>query len=196
MNECKQIDLEQADLFGTAPLAGLRCQGNFLERREERELIARIDDSGLSPFRFQQWEGKRLTRAFGWSYDFTTGQVARAAGIPAWLRPLRDRAAVYANVPADALEQALLIRYDVGAGIGWHRDRPVFKDVIGVSLGAPAILRFRRRKDGGFLRAKALLHPRGIYHLAGEARHDWEHSIAPIDAPRWSITFRSRANSR
>jgi glutathione reductase (NADPH) len=25
----------------------------------------------------------------------------------------------------------------------------------------------------------------------GEARHDWEHSIAGVTAPRWSITFRS-----
>ena len=37
------------------------------------------------------------------------------------------------------------------------------------------------------------LQPRGAYHLTGEARHDWEHSIAEMDRPRWSVTFRSLA---
>jgi alkylated DNA repair protein (DNA oxidative demethylase) len=85
----------------------------------------------------------------------------------------------------------LLIRYDPGAGIGWHRDRPVFEHVIGVSLGAPATMRFRRRKPGGFDRASAGLSPRSIYHLSGEARYQWEHSIAEMTVTRWSITFRS-----
>jgi hypothetical protein len=33
--------------------------------------------------------------------------------------------------------------------------------------------------------------PRSIYHLKGEARHQWEHSIAEMEMTRWSITFRS-----
>jgi hypothetical protein len=37
----------------------------------------------------------------------------------------------------------------------------------------------------------ALLAPRSIYHLTGEARHEWEHSIAEMAMRRWSITFRS-----
>ena len=69
--------------------------------------------------------------------------------------------------------QALVIRCTPGAGIGWHRDRPVFEHVIGVSLGAPATMRFRRWRPGGFDRKAALLTPRSIYHLTGEARHEW-----------------------
>ena len=91
----------------------------------------------------------------------------------------------------DQLVQALLIRYDPGAGIGWHKDRPVFEHVIGISLGHGATLRLRQRTADGFARAKAELAPRSIYHLAGEVRHQWEHSIAPMEVPRWSITFRS-----
>ncbi len=45
--------------------------------------------------------------------------------------------------------------------------------------------------DGKFDRVELPLAPRGAYHLSGEARHLWEHSIAPMDAPRWSVTFRS-----
>jgi alkylated DNA repair dioxygenase AlkB len=91
----------------------------------------------------------------------------------------------------DDLVQALLIRYDPGAGIGWHRDRSVFEHVIGISLGAPATMRFRRRRPGGFDRASAFLEPRSVYHLTGAARHEWEHSIAEMAVARWSITFRS-----
>ena len=102
-----------------------------------------------------------------------------------------QRAARFAGLQPDELVQALLIRYDPGAGIGWHRDRPVFEHVLGISLGAPATMRFRRRKPGGFDRASVLLAPRSIYHLTGEARHEWEHSIAAMEVTRWSITFRS-----
>ena len=87
--------------------------------------------------------------------------------------------------------QALLIEYGVGAGIGWHKDRPVFEHVVGVSLGAETIMRFRRRAGPGFERASVPLAARSIYHLDGEARRDWEHSIADMPAPRWSVTFRS-----
>lgn len=84
-----------------------------------------------------------------------------------------------------------MIRYDPGAGIGWHKDRPLFEHVVGISLGAPAALRLRRRRPGGFDRASAPLARRSIYHLSGEARHEWEHSIAEMDVARWSITFRT-----
>jgi alkylated DNA repair dioxygenase AlkB len=110
--------------------------------------------------------------------------------------PLRERAARFAGLTPEELAQSLLIRYDPGAGIGWHRDRPVFEHVLGISLGAPAAMRFRRRRTGGFDRASAPLAARSIYHLTGAARHAWEHSIAPMDATRWSITFRSLADCR
>jgi alkylated DNA repair protein (DNA oxidative demethylase) len=64
-------------------------------------------------------------------------------------------------------------------------------NVLGISLGAPAAMRFRRRRPGGFDRVSALLRPCSIYHLTGEARHEWEHSIAEIAMTRWSITFSS-----
>lgn len=179
------------DLFGTPVLPGLRYEERFASEADERTLIAHIDRAGLSPFRFQQWTGKRLTSSFGWSYDFETGQFAPAAPLPEWLMPLRQRAAAFAGLESRNLVQALVIRYDPGAGIGWHRDRPVFDHVIGVSLGGAATMRFRRRVGARFERASAPLEPRSIYHLSGEARHDWEHSIPGVAAPRWSVTFRS-----
>ena len=183
--------MNQPDLFGEPSLAGLSQAGGFVAQDEERMLIAAIDAAALSPFRYHGWLGKRLTASYGWSYDFDDSSFAPAEAIPDWLLPVREKAARFAGLPPGELVQALLIRYDPGAGIGWHRDRPVFGHVLGISLGAPATMRFRRRQRGGFDRASAVLAPRSIYHLTGEARHQWEHSIAAMAATRWSITFRS-----
>jgi alkylated DNA repair dioxygenase AlkB len=182
------------DLFGTPELPGLAYHQQVITAAEAADLVARIDDEPLSPFRFQGWLGKRLTRSFGWSYDFDTGCFAECEPIADWLQPLRCRAAGLAGIAADRLVQALMIRYDPGAGIGWHRDRPVFDQVIGISLGAPAKLRLRRRTQTGFDRHSVPLAPRSLYHLSGEARHEWEHSLAPMQETRWSITFRSLAD--
>jgi alkylated DNA repair dioxygenase AlkB len=181
------------DLFGEVALPGLATAEAFVTPAEETALITHIDDVGLSPFKFQQWTGKRLTRSFGWTYDFATGRFAPADPIPWWLEPIRQRAARFAGLGPTDLVQALVIRYDIGAGIGWHKDRPVFEHVVGISLGAPATMRFRRRIGGKFERATAPLTPRAIYHLSDEARHAWEHSIAEMEATRWSVTFRSLA---
>lgn len=183
----------QADLFGHALLPGLAAADAFVTAAEEGALVAHIEAAGLETFKFQQWEGKRLTRSFGWSYDFQTGTFARADPMPEWLAPIASRAERFANLPPGSIAQALLISYGPGAGIGWHKDRPVFEHVVGISLGAEAAMRFRRRRQERFDRFALPLAPRSIYHLSGEARHDWEHSIAPIEEARWSITFRSLA---
>jgi alkylated DNA repair dioxygenase AlkB len=188
--------LQQIDLFAEPAPAGLNAEDMFLSEAEEGALIAMVDAADLTPFRFQQWTGKRLTASFGWHYDFEQGSFTPTEPMPDMLLPIRARAAAFAGLEPEALVQALLIRYDPGAGIGWHRDRPTFEHVVGLSLGAPATMRFRLRtgeREGRatYRREEQALAPRSIYHLSGEARWDWEHSIAPIAETRWSVTFRS-----
>jgi len=185
---------EQRSLFDLAP-SGLARIEDFVSRAEEAELLREAQTLPFKPFAFQGWFGKRETVSFGWRYDFNDSRIHEAPPIPEFLLPLRARAATFAEVPADALEQALVIRYDVGAGIGWHRDRPVFDRVVGISLRAPCILRFRRRDGRAFLRYSLDAQPRTAYLLSGEIRHEWEHSIAPVETPRYSITFRSRSDA-
>jgi alkylated DNA repair dioxygenase AlkB len=81
--------------------------------------------------------------------------------------------------------------YSAGAGIGWHKDKPEFGIIVGVSLLAPATMRFRKAQGRSWKRVSRTLKPRSIYILSGEARTDWEHSIPPLDALRYSITFRT-----
>ena len=183
--------IAMADLFDLPAIPGLAARDDLVDEVEERQLVAAIDATALSPFRFQGWTGKRLTSSFGWRYDFDAGRLERGEPLPDWLLPIRERAAAFSGLAASDLVQALLIRYDPGAGIGWHRDRPAFEHVVGLSLGAPATMRFRRRVGTRFERISVPLPPRGAYHLSGEARDEWEHSIAEMDQTRWSITFRS-----
>ena len=185
----------QPDLFEKTPktsVDGIVLKDGMVTPEEEADLIARIDASGLAPFAFQGWLGKRLTASFGHGYDFGKGALVEAPPVPAWLESLRARMAAWGGLSPDDLVQALLIRYDPGAGIGWHRDRPQFGKVPGLSLGNPADLRLRRRIDAGrFERRRIPLRPRAAYLLDGPARWEWQHAILPVTDPRWSITFRS-----
>lgn len=179
------------DLFGMPPIAGLRYCEEIIGLADEETLIGELLAADLSPFRFQGWLGNRKTRSFGWRYDFDDGAFRPAEPIPAWLESLRRKAARFAGNRPDDFVHVLLARYDPGAGIGWHRDRDVFEEVVGISLSAAAVLRFRRRGAGGFERTNLDLPRRSAYLLSGEARWDWEHRIVPGEQLRFSITFRT-----
>ena len=171
--------------------AGFEYRGELVTPVEEDELIEAFRALDFRPFEFHGYFGNRRTVSFGWHYDFASSRVRPASDMPEFLLPLRDRAAAFARLPPDALEHALITEYAPGAGIGWHRDRPVFDDVIGLSLGAPCRFRLRRKQGDAWQRAAIELRPRSAYLLRGPVRLDWEHSIPPLDQLRYSVTFRS-----
>lgn len=184
---------KQGELFAVnAPaVPGLSLVPAAVSEGEEAELIARIDAAPLEPFEFGQWRGKRMTAHYGRAYDFSRNRLEEAPPLQGWLTALRDKLAPLAGLAPDTLQAALLIRYDPGAGIGWHRDRPQYGEVLGLSLGADCTMRLRQRTEAGFERRKLLLPARSLYRLSGEVRWEWEHSIAPMEETRWSVTFRS-----
>ena len=183
----------QGELFrDEAPVVpGLTFVADAVTRADERALVAQIDAAPLEPFKFGQWRGKRLTTHYGSAYDFSRGRLDEAPPLPGWLLELRDKLAPLVGLEPRELLAALLIRYDPGAGIGWHRDRPQYGEVLGLSLGADCTMRLRRRTETGFERRNVPLPARSLYRLSGEVRWDWEHSIVPMDQTRWSITYRS-----
>ena len=143
-------------------------------------------------FEFHGYKGKRRVVSFGWKYEFSGGgQLRKADEIPEFLLGLRSRAASFARMEPDAFQHVLVTEYGPGAGIGWHRDKAVFGQVVGVSLLASCVLRFRRKVNAKWDRVNVLAEPRSAYHLTGVARAEWEHSILRVDALRYSITFRS-----
>lgn len=179
-------------LFDQPLILGLKYRDDLISEGEEQELLDRLSSLDLAPFRFHGWLGNRKTQSFGWRYDFDDASFSRTEPIPDWLDGVRAKAAAFAGLKPDDFVQALVARYDPGAGIGWHRDRDVFEKVVGISLSTPATLRFRQRfPNGGFRRASVEVEPRSAYLLSGESRWDWEHGIKPGDQLRFSITFRT-----
>ena len=97
----------------------------------------------------------------------------------------------FAGVDPRTLEHVLVTEYGPDAAIGWHRDRPIFADVIGVSLLSPCTFRFRKQTGAGWQRSSVRVAPGSAYLLRGPARTDWEHSIPGVESLRYSITFRN-----
>jgi alkylated DNA repair dioxygenase AlkB len=189
---------EQADLFGRQGGErlpdwpdGLAYRTELITPEEEAELVARMAELPFRAFEFQGYLGNRRTVSFGLHYAFDGSGLRETENAPDWLQPVRDRAAAWAGLAGQALEHLLVTEYAPGAGIGWHRDRPVFEDVIGLSLLAPARLRFRRKAGEKWERRAVITEPRSAYLLRGPAREEWQHSIAPMEALRYSLTFRS-----
>lgn len=184
---------QQTFLFDPAPVGppGFAYRPEIVCAEEAAALEARLAELPFEPFQFHGYEGRRRVVSFGWRYDFTGAGLVQAEPIPDWLHPLRARAADLAALEPDALAHVLINEYRLGAPIGWHRDRPAFEKVVGVSLGGPTVMRFRRRTERGFERLQAALAPRSAYLLDGPARDDWEHSLPEAKAHRYSITFRN-----
>jgi len=186
----------QPNLFEDRPPSapsGLVYAPAFIGPEEERTLSGRISGLPFKPFEFHGFTGNRRTVSFGLHYAFDGSGLREAEPIPEWLQPLRARAAALAGRAANDFAHMLVIEYAPGAGIGWHRDRPVFGDVVGVSLLAPAPLRFRRKAGAKWERFTLTAEPRSAYLLRGPARHEWEHSIPPLQTLRYSVTLRTLA---
>lgn len=170
---------------------GMAYGGGMISPGHEAELAARLGELDFQPFQFRGFEGRRRVVSYGLRYDFAGQRLIAAEPMPDFLLPVRRQAAGLAAAPPEAFVQVLINEYRPGAPIGWHRDRAVFADVIGVSLLAPCRLRFRRPAGGSWERLSVPLAPRSAYLLRGAARTEWEHSIAPARDLRYSITFRS-----
>jgi alkylated DNA repair dioxygenase AlkB len=171
---------------------GLVYVEDFVAEEEERELLAFLDRLEFREVTMRGQTARRTVRHFGLDYDYEHGALVPTDPLPAELGALRDRCArLMEREPAD-LVQILVSRYPEGAGIGWHRDAPMFgSKIAGVSLGAPCRMRFQRTV-GGMRRVAALeLAPRSAYLLSGKARWSWQHSIPATRALRHSITFRT-----
>ena len=185
------------DLFGRRPGAGgLSLRDGPPDARGRGRPRARLAALPFKPFDFHGYQANRQVVGFGFRYDYGARQVVEAPPLPSFLDPLRQKIAAAFDRPAEAFEQVLINEYRPGAGIGWHRDKAQFDEVVGVSLLAPCTFRFRRKSGNAWDRISLAVEPRSAYLLSGPSRTVWEHSIPALDRHRYSITFRTLAATR
>lgn len=171
---------------------GFRYRPDLIGTIEEAALLEHVRQLPFREFEFHGYTGKRRVVSFGWQYDFSARHLRKAEDIPEYLLALRETAAAFAGMEAEEFQHVMITEYGPGAGIGWHRDKAVFGQVVGISLHAPCVLRLRRKVgEKKWERANVLAEPRSAYHLSGQARSAWEHSIPQVEALRYSITFRN-----
>ncbi|HWI41595.1 MAG TPA: alpha-ketoglutarate-dependent dioxygenase AlkB [Verrucomicrobiae bacterium] len=169
---------------------GFSFLDGFLTTEEEAELLVMFRSLPFQEFTYHGYVAKRRVLAWGWTYDFSSGEFSRGEVIPGFLLPLRIRAAAAAGIAAEDLVEALLTEYTPGAQIGWHRDLPMFDIIIGISLGGSCTFRLKSYRKGE-RPLSLILPPRSLYVMRGAARWKYQHSIPPVDELRYSITFRT-----
>ena len=180
------------DLFGDETLPdGFRYQPDFLSQEEESFLLRNLKGLPFKEFEFQGFKGKRRVVSFGWRYDFNGGGLTKTEDMPGFLAYTRVKAERFAALAPGKLQQVLITEYSEGAAIGWHKDRSVFGDVVGISLLSPCTFRFRKKGGAKWERRSLVAERRSIYLLRGPSRSEWEHSIPGVDSLRYSITFRN-----
>jgi alkylated DNA repair dioxygenase AlkB len=187
----------QSDLFSSerALPDGFEYRADFLSVDQEQELLARIATLNFKEARYKEYAAKRRVVNYGAGYDFDTNEVTAAPAIPDFLLPLRDALAAWIGIDANGFVQALISEYRPGTPLGWHRDVPDYELIAGVSLASAARMRFRPyppradKREGAFALE---LESRSAYVLARAARWQWQHSVSPTAALRYSITFRTQ----
>jgi alkylated DNA repair dioxygenase AlkB len=183
----------QPALFDTgAGAPGFRYVPDVLTGDEERALLVELARLPFHEVRMRGVAARRTVVHYGWDYGYDSWAVSPTDPLPGFLEPLRARAAALAALDPVALEQVLVARYPPGAGIGWHRDAPMFGPVVvALSLGAECVLRFRRGPGRDAPHLRVPIAPRSAYVLSGPARAAWQHSIPPVRTLRYSVSFRT-----
>jgi alkylated DNA repair dioxygenase AlkB len=180
-------------LFGGTPELpeGFRYQLDVISRDMEAELLEKIRELPFKEFEFHGYTGKRRVVSYGWRYDFDEARLKKSDDIPEFLEPVREIAARFASLEPTDLHHVLVTEYGPGSAIGWHRDKAIFGDVIGLSLMSSCNFRLRRKIGAKWERASIVAEPRSAYLMRGPSRTEWEHSIPPVDSLRYSITLRN-----
>jgi len=198
------VDGSQSELFELPPRLphGLVYRPQFLTRAEEAALLAAMAPLPFRQARFQQYIARRRVVHFHADGDVDTtdayddGESFSSGPVPPFLAALQQRIAEAFGISRLAFVHTLVSEYQPGAPIGWHRDKPAYGVVFGLSLKGRGTMRFRPLDPNAEPRQTLVLElePRSLYVMQGPIRWLWQHSMLPARELRYSITFRTRAN--
>lgn len=183
-------------LFDELPVLpeGFHYYPDFITQAEEQQLMAAIQQLELHAMVFHQYTAKRKVASFGYDYNFSTRKLTKGMAIPDSFNWIIDRVAEQLFTSRDRIAELLITEYPIESVINWHRDAPPFETIAGISLGADCTFKLRpydkSLRSGKFI-TSLTVRQRSLYIMQGPAREAWEHSITPVAAVRYSITFRT-----
>jgi alkylated DNA repair dioxygenase AlkB len=181
---------------------GLLYRPDFLAAAEEAALVATAAALPLHEAKFRSYLAKRRVAHFHTEpdapyYEEGEGDDASGTALPPAIVALRARVAAVVGVSPEAFVHALVSEYRPGTPIGWHRDKPVYGVVAGVSLAGTGTMRWRPYAAQDARHTLSLeLAPRSLYVMRDAIRWEWQHSMPPMKMLRYSITLRTRAGVR
>jgi alkylated DNA repair dioxygenase AlkB len=174
-------------------ISGFTLRPDFITPVEERELLQQLEHG--------PWETdwRRRIQQYGLGYAGEHGRKASwVRDFPEWLIDLAHRVEPYFDrFP----ENSVINEYIPPLGIGPHRDYPTFGATVAcVSLGSDIVMEFIHPECG--LKVPVFVPARSLWVITGEARYQWQHSIASrlndvingerhARGRRVSITFRT-----
>lgn len=187
---------DQYSLFETSQSFpnGFVYRPDFLTKEEEVELLGYFEDLPFSHSRLGEYVAKRRIIGFGWGYDFRAKKLVPGPPLPPFLLPCARKVAKWLDIKVERVAEALITEYPRGTGIGWHRDNEGFEHIVGVSLSGWCRMRLRSyswRERGKEARLALPVAPRSAYIMQNDARWRYQHSVAPVEDLRYSITFRT-----
>ncbi len=182
--------MSKTDLISPTFTSNLIYIPEFITQEEEQFLLNNIEQLDWQKVIFFNKEARRKVVHFGLDYSFDTRTVSPTTLPPFFLQFLIEKSARLVDQKPEELSEILITYYPTNAGIGWHRDAPMFDKIIGISLHNFCEMRFRKRTNHKE-QIKVGLEPRSVYILSGAIRWGWEHSIFPLKSPRYSITLRT-----
>lgn len=187
-------------LFPEEPLypEGFSYTPDFIDQKEEDELLAAIANLSLNPMQFQGYEAKRKVASFGQDWSFEKRILSKGKDIPQVFFPLINKLSVQLQVNPGQIAELLVTEYPPGSLINWHRDAPPFDIIAGVSLLSDCIFKLRPHEKSRQSRKAIVSIPvrkRSLYIMKGKARSEWQHSTAAVTATRYSITVRTLINN-
>ncbi len=183
-------------LFPIEPVfpGGFTYEKDFLIVEEETHLVQLISGIELQNMQFKGYTAHRKTASFGYDYSFDNGALTKGKEIPGVFSDLINKVAAHLSMGYEEIAELLIIEYPPGSVINWHRDAPPFDVIIGISLNADCVFKLRphaKEKQGRSSIISFTAERRSFYVISGEARTEWQHSIAPVNQTRYSITLRT-----
>jgi len=169
---------------------GLALAPEVISPAQEAALIEACAGCDLAYYA-QDPGNPRSRKSFGWEYDIAAGRFHPGDPMPSAFSEVRAIAANFAGVAADDIVDCLVIRYEPGALLQPHYDKPVFKDIVGLSLASDCDMVFSKPVELGGDEIVVRLPRRGMFKMTGDARTVYRHAIPPVVDTRWSLTFRT-----